>query len=223
MSGSRIVVKVGGAVAVSAARSVLDLADRHQTCLVHGGGKRITEAMERAGIEVRFLGGRRVTTDEGIEIVRASLGAVNREICRALGPRALPLLGDEIGLQAVRLPKLGLVGHPVPTAPAAIVEALERGRIPVVAPLAVGPLNVNADEAAVALAIGLDAVRIVFLSDVPGVLLDGKVAQALHAEEVTRLLEDGAIVHGMVPKLRAAARAAANGIRAEIGETAVLA
>jgi acetylglutamate kinase len=223
MNRARVVVKVGGAVAVTAAHTVLDLADRHETCLVHGGGERITRAMEQAGIEVHFVGGRRVTTAEGLEIVRASLAAVNGEICRALGPRALPLLGDQIGLRAVQVPELGLVGQPLPTAPGAIVEALEQGRIPVVSPLAAGPLNVNADEAATALAIGLDASRIVFLSDVPGVFLDGRVAPALDAERVNQLLQDGAFERGMVPKLRAAVRAASNGIRAEIGQTAVLA
>jgi acetylglutamate kinase len=223
MSRSRVVVKVGGAVAVSAAQSVLDLADRHATCLVHGGGERITEAMRRAGLEVHFVGGRRCTTKEGLEVVRASLAAVNGEICRALGERALPLFGDEIGLQAIQVPELGLVGQPVPTAPAAILEALARRRIPVVSPLAAGPLNVNADEAAAALAIGLEAARIVFLSDVPGVFLDGRMVHALAAEQVNRLLDDGAFGRGMVPKLRAAVRAASNGIRAEIGHTAVLA
>ena len=223
MSGSRVVVKLGGSAAIGAAERVAGLAVAHDVCVVHGAGKRISDEMERTGVEVRFVGGRRVTTDQGIRIVRAVFAAVRREVCRELGPRALPLCGDEIGLLAVRLPKLGLVGEPLPSAPPAIVAAFERGRIPVVSPLAVGPLNVNADEAAAALAIGLGAARIVFVSDVPGVYLGGEVVPELEAREATRLLDEGALVDGIVPKLRAAVTAARSGVRAEIGETAVLA
>jgi acetylglutamate kinase len=190
---------------------------------VHGAGRRITEEMRRAGVEVRFVGGRRLTSEAGIRIVRAVFAEVRSEICSELGPRALPLSGDAIGLLAVRVPELGLVGEPLPSAPPAIVSALRRGRIPVVSPLAVGPLNVNADEAAAALAIGLGAVRIVFVSDVPGVYLDGRVVRELAAPEALRLLDEGALVDGIVPKLRAAVTAARSGVRAEIGDTAVLA
>jgi acetylglutamate kinase len=111
----------------------------------------------------------------------------------------------------------------VPSAPPAVLDALAEGRIPVVAPLAAGPLNVNADEAASALAVGLGADRILFVSDVPGVLLDGGVVGSLEADEADRLLGAGAFEGGIVPKLLAAARAARLGIAAEIGETAVIA
>jgi len=113
--------------------------------------------------------------------------------------------------------------RPLPSAPAAIEEALDAGLIPVVAPIAVGPLNVNADEAAAALAVGLGAERIVFLSDVPGVLVDGDVVAALPVSDVDRMLGDGAFEGGIVPKLTAAVRAARKGVRAEIGGTEVLA
>jgi acetylglutamate kinase len=82
---------------------------------------------------------------------------------------------------------------------------------------------VNADEAAAALAAGIGADRLVFVSDVPGVLLDGAVAHELHADRAAELLEAGAFEGGIVPKLLAAARAARLGIVAEIGETAVIA
>ena len=85
----------------------------------------------------------------------------------------MPLFGDEIGLDAVQVPELGLVGSPLPSSPPAIEEALAAGLIPVVAPLGVGPLNVNADEAAAALAVGLGAERLLFITDVPGLLLGG--------------------------------------------------
>ena len=92
-----------------------------------------------------------------------------------------------------------------------------------VAPLAEGPLNVNADEAAAALAVGLGAERILFLTDVPGVLRDEQVLDRIDADEADRLVEDGTFAGGIVPKLTAAVRAARQGVRAEIGATEVVA
>ncbi|MGH2997078.1 MAG: acetylglutamate kinase, partial [Gaiellaceae bacterium] len=168
-------------------------------------------------------GGRRVTSTAALEVVRASLAAVNRELCAAIGPLAIGLLGDEIGLEATPVPELGLVGDPLPTNPAAVEDALALGLIPVVAPLARGPLNVNADEMAAALAVGLDADQLLFLTDVPGLLLGGAVVAAIAAGEADRLLADGALEGGIVPKLRAAVTAARVGVHAEIGETTVVA
>ena len=118
---------------------------------------------------------------------------------------------------------LGLVGDPAPSAPAAVVEALAAGRIPVVAPLAEGPLNVNADEAAAALAVGLGAERIVFVSDVPGVLMEGAVMEHIAVADADRMLGDGTFEGGIVPKLEAAVLATRGGVRALIGATEVVA
>ena len=135
----------------------------------------------------------------------------------------MPLVGDEIGLQATHVPELGLVGEALPTCPAAVVDALARGAVPVVAPLAEGPLNVNADDAAAALAVGIGADRILFVTDVPGLLLGGAVSASIGVAEAERLLDAGALSGGIVPKLRAALGAARSGVQAEIGETAVVA
>jgi acetylglutamate kinase len=219
----RIVVKIGGGVADGSAAAILALAERHEVCVVHGAGPQISEEMVRFGLPVEFVGGRRVTSRAALMLVRRSLARVNAALCRSLGPRALGLAGDAIGLHAEPVPELGLVGDPVPCRPLAVELALAEGRIPVVAPVAVGPLNVNADEAAAALAVGLGADRIVFLSDVPGVLLDGAVAQTLDVGEADRLLDAGELEGGIVPKVRAAVTAARRGVQAEIGETAVIA
>jgi acetylglutamate kinase len=120
-------------------------------------------------------------------------------------------------------PALGWVGDPLPCRPGAILGALAAGRVPVVAPLAVGPLNVNADDAAAALALGLGARRLVFLTDVPGLLVDDQLVGLIRATEANRMLDAGAFDGGIVPKLRAAAVAAASGITAHIGATAVVA
>lgn len=217
-----IVLKCGGAVARNAADAVLAFAETHDVVVVHGAGPQISAEMERRGLEVRFVGGRRYTTPEALEVVRESLAEVNAALCAAVGPRAVGLMGDEIGLEATQITKLGLVGDPLPSRPALALSARREGRIPVIAPLAKGPLNVNADEAAVALAAGLGAERILFVTDVPGVLVDGDVVPSIGADEADRLLDDGTFQGGIVPKLQAAVRAARLGMRAEIGETAVV-
>lgn len=218
-----VVVKLGGAVAAEATETVALLAQDNAVCVVHGAGPQISSEMKERGLDVVFIGGRRVTTTSGLEVVRASLANVNAQICEALGPLAVPLFGDEIGLQATPVPELGLVGEAIPSKPAAVADALAAGMIPVVAPLAAGPLNVNADEAAAALAIGLGAERIVFLTDVPGLLLGGAVAATIDGAEAERMLDAGELSGGIVPKLRAAIEATRGGVNAEIGATAVLA
>jgi len=188
---------------------------------VHGAGPQISEEMRRRGLEVEFVRGRRVTTEAAIDVVRESFAVVNAALCEGIGPRAVPLFGDEIGLQARQVPELGLVGDPLPSRPEAVEAALAAGLIPVVAPLAEGPLNVNADEAASALAIGLGAEKLLFLTDVPGLILEGSVVPAIAAREADRLLDADELEGGIVPKLRAAVIAAKLGVKAEIGETAV--
>ena len=172
--------------------------------------------MARAGLEVTFVGGRRVTDERAILVVREALLEVNRRLCATIGPRAVGLAGDEIGLRATPVPELGCVGTPLPSAPSAILEALAAGRMPVVAPLAEGPLNVNADDAAAALAVGLGADRILFLTDVPGVLRNEEVLDRIDADEV----ETGEFEGGILPKLQAAVIAAQQGVQAEIGADA---
>ena len=221
---SRLVLKVGGAVTNGAAAQALELtAAGHETCVVHGAGPQISAELRRRALPVEFVGGRRVTSAAALEIVRASLAAVSRELCVAIGPRATGLLGDEIGLEASPVPELGFVGEPLPARPPEIEQALAAGRIPVVAPLARGPLNVNADEMAAALAVGLDADQLLFVTDVPGLLLGGAVVPSIAAVDADRLLADGAVEGGIVPKLSAAVTAARLGVRAEIGETKVVA
>jgi acetylglutamate kinase len=207
---SRLVVKLGGRVASSSVGYPLD---RHRggddVVVVHGAGPQISAELERLGLPVRFVGGRRFTDAPTLEIVRSSLVEVGAELAGIIGDAAIHLVGDEIGLEARPLSELGLVGDPLPSSPPAVVAALEGGRIPVVTPIAVGPLNVNADEAASALAVGLEA--------------EGVVARHLHADRASELLSRGAFEGGIVPKILAAIGAARLGVRAEIGLTEVLA
>jgi acetylglutamate kinase len=211
------VLKVGGA---SIGRIIVG---DEPTVVVHGAGPQISQEMERRGLEPQFVNGRRVTTPEVLEIVRESFAAVNASICAAIGERAVPLFGDEIGLAARRVPELGLVGNPLPCAPAPIIGALAAGLVPVIAPLARGPLNVNADEMASALAVGIGATRISFLTDVAGVYLDGELMESIDAARAETLVGDGVFDGGIVPKLLAAALAAKSGVAADIGVTLVAA
>ena len=200
--------------------------DRHvdpgeSVCVVHGAGARITEALARAGIVSTFAGGRRVTSEDAIPLVREAFRRENAELCLRIGRRACGLMGDELGLEADPLPGFGHVGLLRPFVPPTLLGVLAAGRVPVIAPLARGPLNVNADDAAAVLAVALGADRLVFVSDVPGVLVDGSVVPRLSLGEVAGLGD--AVNGGMLPKLQAAAAAAREGIRAEVGLTEVVA
>jgi acetylglutamate kinase len=216
---SLLVVKVGGSVAETSAAAVLELARGDAVCVVHGAGPQISAELERAGIPVEFRDGLRVTSPAAIDVVRASLEAVNRALCAAIGERALPLAGDAVALPATRIPELGLTGTAAPSRPPAILAALEAGRIPVVAPVGEGPLNVNADQAAAALAVGLGADRLVFLTDVEGLILDGGVVDSIDPAAASALLRGGTLEGGIIPKLGAALEAARQGIPASIGRT----
>jgi len=121
------------------------------------------------------------------------------------------------------VPELGLVGNAIPSRPQAVVDALEAGKIPVIAPLAEGPLNVNADDAAAALALGLGAEQLLFVTDVDGLILGGEVVSEIGIDDASRLLDGGALQGGIIPKLNAAVTAARGGVAASIGQTTVVA
>jgi acetylglutamate kinase len=221
---TRLVVKVGGAVAAESADRILGLREEgHQVVVVHGAGPQITDEMRRRGIPVEFIAGRRRTSRAALDVVRESMEVVNAELCAAIGDLAVPVFGDRAGFLAVPVPPLGCVGDPLPCRPPQMLAALAAGLVPVVAPIAVGPLNVNADDAAAALALGLGAKRLVFLTDVAGLYVEGDLVASIAAGRATQMLDAGAFEGGIIPKLRAAALAAGNGITAQIGSTAVVA
>jgi len=219
-----VVVKVGGASTNGIAAAVAALRSPGTgVCVVHGAGPQISEEMLRCGLVPQFVAGRRVTTPDVLDVVRESLAAVNAAVCEAIGSDALSLAGDEIGLEAEPVRELGLVGRALPSSPQAVLDALAASLVPVVTPLARGPLNVNADEAASALAVGIGAERIHFLTDVPGVYHEGRLVHTIAAPRAQALVDGGAFDGGIVPKLLAAAAAARSGIGAQIGVTAVTA
>jgi acetylglutamate kinase len=220
------VVKCGGA-ALAKEPFVLE---RHvdpgsSVCIVHGAGSRISAALREAEIESTFAGGRRITTEEALPIIREAFRQENLALCAELGSRAHGLMGDDLGLEAERVPELGHVGMLLPVVPQALRGLLAMDGIPVIAPLARcsknrGPLNVNADDAAAVLAVALGADRLVFVSDVPGVLVDGEVVRELSESDISRL--NGHLSGGIVPKLQAALVAAREGVRVNVGQTTVI-
>jgi len=219
---SLTVVKCGGALLAKERFAIERYVEAGSgACVVHGAGSRISNALDDAGIVSTFVGGRRVTSDDAIPIVREAFRRENQELCLQIGDRAVGLMGDELGLEAEALPGYGHAGMLLPIVPPALWGLLEDGMVPVIAPLARGPLNVNADDAAAVLAVALLADRLVFASDVPGVIVEGQVVPRLTAGDISSL--GNALSGGIVPKLQAALVAAREGVRVDVGLTTVVA
>jgi acetylglutamate kinase len=238
VSGPVAVVKVGGNEVDDPAwlaRLAAEIASRSgRTVLVHGGGKEVTELQRVLGGEPEWREGLRVTTDDAMRAVSMVLsGLVNKRVAAALvtaGADAVGISGEDGGLIRARVLKGGALGR------AGEVEAvrtellhgwLAQGLVPVLSPVSRGPdgraLNVNADDAAAAVAAALEADELLFVSNVAGMLSDGRVIESIEADDVERLIADGTASGGMAPKLRAAARAAASVGTVRIGGVEMLA
>lgn len=212
-----LVVKLGGTTIAEQSQvleEVATIARQRPVVLVHGGGKRITEWLERLGVPSRFEGGLRVTDPAALEVAAAVLrGVVNSELVsglRSLGVDAVGLSGVDGGLLiAERIPELGLVARVVGLRRDLLDAILVGGQVPVVAPLARDEdgivCNVNADDAAAGIAAGLGARQLVLMTDVDGVRdAEGRRLDTLTVGEAEALIESGVIKGGMVPKIRAA-------------------
>lgn len=217
-----VVVKLGGTTLAEQEHVLADVAAvvrRRPVVLVHGGGRRMTEWLDRLGVPSRFEGGLRVTDAAALEVAAAVLrGVVNSELVAALRDRgcdAIGLSGVDGGLLiAERVPDVGLVAHVVGLRRDLLDALLVTGQVPVVAPLARDEsgvvCNVNADDAAAGIAAGLGARQLVLLTDVDGVRdADGRRLDTLTAGEAETLIATGVIGGGMVPKVRAALAALA--------------
>ncbi|MGH2408290.1 MAG: acetylglutamate kinase [Candidatus Limnocylindrales bacterium] len=223
-----IVVKLGGTTIEEQAGvlgELSGLAERERLIVVHGGGGRVTSWLERLGIDSHFEAGRRVTDAAALEVAIAVLGGVvNTELVaalRGLGADAVGLSGVDGGLlQGRRLPGWGFVAEITDVRHALLDDVLAQGRLPVVAPLALDDMgavcNVNADDAAVAIARELHAERLVLLTDSDGVRdAKGERIGIIDAGAADALIAAGVIAGGMIPKVRAALGAVAEGGAAE--------
>ncbi len=202
--------------------------------VVHGGGKAISKAMADAGLEARFVNGLRVTTPEAIDIVeRTRSGTINPglvEMMRGHGGKAVGIPGTNVFVGEKIMEHdaegnpvdIGMVGNVIGCQLSRVKEALSLQLTPVISPLAreLGTnhsLNVNADLAAAALARELKPVKLVYISDVPGLMNDPKdpstIIQSINRKEAFELIEQGIIPGGMIPKVKSAVDALNAGVR----------
>lgn len=202
--------------------------------VVHGGGKAISKAMADAGLEARFVNGLRVTTPEAIDIVERTLsGTINPglvEMMRGHGGKAVGIPGTNVFVGEKIMEKdaegnpvdIGMVGNVIGCQLSRVKEALSLQLTPVISPLAreLGTnhsLNVNADLAAAALARELKPVKLVYISDVPGLMNDpsdpSTIIQSINRKEAFELIEQGVIFGGMIPKVKSAVDALNAGVR----------
>lgn len=239
--GATFVIKYGGSfmdapdekIRAGVARDLvfLEAAGIHPV-IVHGGGKAITRAMDQAGLQAKFVQGQRVTDAATVAIVDEVLSRrINPEIVNtlnALGGRARGFTGADIfkcQKLLVESPDgkkwdLGYVGQVIEVQTGPLRECLQSGLTPVISPVALGPdgrlYNCNADVAAAQTAIALRARRLVFMSDVPGLLRDpknsGSVISHLRVSDVPGLKRAGVIDAGMIPKVDSAVAAIQAGV-----------
>ncbi|WP_263120654.1 acetylglutamate kinase [Cellulomonas sp. RIT-PI-Y] len=239
-AGSLVVVKYGGNAMVDDRLKrafAEDMVFLRQVGLrpvvVHGGGPQISAMLDKLGIVSEFRGGLRVTTPEAMDVVRMVLtGQVSRELVGLLnahGPYAVGLSGEDGGLLQARRRTavvdgeqvdVGMVGDVVEVNPGAVLDLLDAGRIPVVSTVApdlddpTQVLNVNADTAAAALAVALEARKLIVLTDVEGLYTDwpdkGSLVRRIRASALAELLPG--LASGMRPKMEACWRAVTGGV-----------
>jgi acetylglutamate kinase len=240
--GKTVVVKYGGAAMTDATLKEHVVADivlmRYvgmRPVVVHGGGPQIGEAMARAGLTPTFIDGLRVTDEATMRIVETVLvGSINQELVTLMnrkGGQAVGLSGKDGGLIRARksaprkgkgpnaeVVDLGLVGEIAGINPRILRTLEEEGFIPIVAPTGVDDegvtYNINADLAAGEIAAALAAEKLILLTDTDGILdRAGTLYPTLSRDDVEKLIEDGIIAEGMLPKVRACLRALEGGVR----------
>ncbi len=189
------------------------------TIIVHGGGKEITTLSGKLGIEAKFVDGVRVTDAASLTVAEMVMGgSINKRLVRVLinaGVNALGLTGVDGGLiSAVKMTHesvdMGFTGEITAVRVDLLLNLLELGLTPVIAPICLGMdnnFNVNADHVAGAVAAAVEAERLVFLSNVEGVLKDNQVIESLTPEQTAALIADGTIFGGMIPKVKTALQA----------------
>lgn len=234
------VVKYGGsfmdspdpAVRTGVARDIVFLeAVGINPVVVHGGGKAITRAMEAAGLKATFIQGQRITDDATVNVVERVLSReINPEVVQtinSLGGKAQGFAGSDIFTCRKLLLKtaegdldIGYVGEVIAVKTAPLMECVRHGITPVISPTARDEsghiYNCNADVAAAQAAIALNAARLVFMSDVPGLMRDpkdpGTVISHLQISEVAGLKQTGVVDKGMIPKVDSAVAAIKSGV-----------
>ena len=231
--GKVVVVKYGGhaigdekAMALFAQDVVLMRSVGMRPVVVHGGGPQIGDLMRRLGKVPEFRDGLRVTDADTLDIARMVLvGKVNRDLVSAVnvhGPLAVGLSGEDAALitASARDPELGFVGEVAAVDPSMIERLLAEELIPVVATIGTGPggqaYNINADTAAGAVAEAVGAEKLVFLTDVEGLLADlsdhTSLLSTVTVDDLEAMVTSGVVTEGMVPKVVSCVRAVRGGV-----------
>ena len=184
--------------------------------IIHGGGPAINKLLNELNIKSEFVNGLRKTTLEVMKVVEMVLsGSITNQLVRALHKHDLPSIGlsgfDDLLLQAKAqdMENLGYVGEITQVNKEVLLDLLKAGKIPVISPIAAGvdgaeSYNINADTAAAAIAVAVQAKKLLFVTDVPGVMKDGAIIEEATTNEILALIEDGTISGGMIPKVMAA-------------------
>jgi acetylglutamate kinase len=193
--------------------------------IVHGGGKEVTEIAGKLGLKSRFVDGQRYTDGPMMDVVQMVLaGKTNKDIVGKINRHdgeSVGLCGIDAHVLKVRRQEdggvdLGFVGEIVDVNATYLNLLLNNGIMPVIAPIGISdegqPYNVNADVAASAIAAALGAEKLVFLSDVEGVIADGALVHSMDQGEAERLMETKVISNGMIPKIRSAFKALNAGV-----------
>lgn len=196
--------------------------------IVHGGGKEISRWVSKVGKEAQFVNGLRVTDDETMEIAEMVLGRVNKRLVtmvEELGVRAVGLSGKDGQMLQVEKKysdgqDIGYVGNITSVNPEILFDLLEKDYLPIISPIGLGEefatYNINADDAACAIAKAIGADKLVFLTDIEGLYKDindkGSFISRITASEADDLIEDGFIGGGMLPKLNNCTSAVKNGV-----------
>jgi acetylglutamate kinase len=203
--------------------------------VVHGGGPKISATMEKMGKKPKFVQGQRVTDQETMDIVEMVLGGlVNKEIVSLInnyGGKAVGLSGKDGGLIKAKkklikrssakgvdeIIDIGLVGEVTQVDPHIIISLEKEGFVPVISPVGVGPkgetLNINADYVAASVASALKAEKLILLTDVPGIIdKKDRIISTLKKQQIKKLVDDGTISGGMLPKVQACIKAIEGGV-----------
>jgi acetylglutamate kinase len=241
-SGKTVVIKYGGAAMTDpelekmvmdniALLSVIGV----RPVIVHGGGPAINAMLKRVNIEAQFENGLRITDPETMEITEMVLsGAVNKRIVQLLADRSVKAVGisgkdGALFSSRIREPEgrsIGLVGEITGCNPALLTALMDNSFVPVISPVSRGEngrtLNINADTAALRIAETLKAAKLIFLTDVAGILKDIKDSASListiRADDIEVMVESSVISGGMIPKARSAAEA----VKAGVGSVHIL-
>lgn len=200
-----------------------------QIAVVHGGGVQIDEAMKKEGLEVKTLGGYRVTCDRTMTVVEKEMKRINTDIVRTLFKENAQPLGFGYGTYFgyVMGEQWGRYGAITDVRGKNLITALKNGWTPVVSPIGMdhqdGKLNLDADECAASLAVALGAREAILVSDVAGIKAgDGRLIRKLGVHGLLKLLEDKIVINGMIPKVKACVEGAMHGVVMKIVDGNVL-